>query len=114
MKVSEIQFRVSLDEQNVPERIQWDATEKPKDAVEDCKGVSISLWDKTAKGTMRIDLWTKEMPVNEMKRFCIETMAGWADTLLNATGDEYMSGEIDDLCQRLVQHLKDEERAAKN
>jgi gliding motility-associated protein GldC len=106
MKESEIQFNVLLDENNIPEQIKWNATDKPRDAEEKCKGISISLWDNTGTGTMRIDLWVKEMPIEEMKRFCIESIAAWADTILNATGDEFMAKKIDDLCQNLVNYLK--------
>jgi gliding motility-associated protein GldC len=29
----------------------------------------LSVWDSKSKESMRIDLWTKEMPVDEMKIF---------------------------------------------
>jgi hypothetical protein len=29
----------------------------------------LSVWDSKEKESMRIDLWTKEMPVDEMKIF---------------------------------------------
>ena len=31
MKKSTIQFNIDLDQNNVPERIHWDATDKPQD-----------------------------------------------------------------------------------
>jgi gliding motility-associated protein GldC len=36
---------------------------------------------------MRIDLWTKEMPVDEMKIFFHQTLVAMSDTFHRATGD---------------------------
>jgi hypothetical protein len=46
------------------------------------------------------------MPVDDMKRFYIDCIGGLAQSALTATGDEHISGEINSLCERLVQHLK--------
>ncbi len=58
------------------------------------------------KNTLRIDLWSKDMPVEEMKGFYIDCIGGLAQNLLRATGDEFMAGEMNALCQRLVDYLK--------
>lgn len=106
MKTSNIQFTVELDTNNVPERILWDATDKPTDTPSETKSISISLWDSQQKNTMRIDLWTKDMPVDEMKRFYIECMGGIAQSVLSATGDERISSEINALCEKLVELIR--------
>jgi gliding motility-associated protein GldC len=102
MKKSTINFTIELDANNVPERITWEATDKPDDAPSETKSISLSLWDSEQKNTMRIDLWTKDMPVDEMKRFHIECIGGMAQSILRSTGDEQMSQEIQQLCERLV------------
>jgi hypothetical protein len=48
------------------------------------------------------------MPVDDMKRFYIDCIGGLAQSMLTATGDEFMSNETHALCDRLVQHLKAE------
>ncbi|MBL7874742.1 MAG: gliding motility protein GldC, partial [Cyclobacteriaceae bacterium] len=88
MKKSTINFSIELDSKNVPERILWDATDKPEDTPSETKSISVSLWDDKQKNTMRIDLWTKDMPVDEMKRFYIECVGGIAQSVLSSTGDE--------------------------
>ncbi len=108
MKKSTINFSVDLDQNNVPERITWDATDKPADTPADTKSISISLWDGQQKNTMRIDLWTKDMPVDEMKRFYIECVGGIGQSVLSATGDEHMANEINALCERLVEIVRQE------
>lgn len=106
MKTSTINFTVELDQNNVPEKILWDATDKPAEGQAETKAISISLWDHLQKNTLRIDLWAKDMPVEEMKRFYIDCIGGLAQSALTATGDEYMSQEINALCQKLVDHLR--------
>ena len=106
MKKSTIHFTVELDEKNVPERILWDATDKPEPGVSETKAISVSLWDHSQKNTLRIDLWAKDMPVDEMKRFYIDCIGGLAQSALTATGDEHIANEINSLCERLVLHLK--------
>lgn len=108
MKKSTIRFDVELDQNNVPERITWDATDKPADTPSNTKSLSVSLWDSQQKNTMRIDLWTKDMPVDEMKRFYIECLGGIGQSILTSTGDEKMANEINALCDRLVEIVRKE------
>ena len=108
MKKSAINFSIELDNNNVPEKIQWDATDKPDPGLTDTKSISVALWDHKQKNTLRIDLWTKDMPVDDMKRFYIECLGGLAQSALSATGDEFIASEINALCDRLVEHVKNE------
>jgi len=110
MKNSEINFKVSLDENNIPEKIEWNAPDKPTDGPSETKAIAISLWDEEQKNTMRMDLWTKEMTVMEMKRLCVDSIGGLADTIKNATSDDYMADEMQALCQKFVKHLDKELR----
>jgi len=106
MKKSTINFTIELDDHNIPEKIFWDATDKPEAGQSETKSISVSLWDHTQKNTLRIDLWSKDMPVDDMKRFHIECLGGIAQSILSSTQDEFMSNEINALCERLVNHLK--------
>ncbi len=108
MKKSEIHFDINLDENNVPEDITWNATDKPGDDDDHTKAISIAVWDDTEKNTMRLDLWTKDMPVDEMKKFYIESLSGLAQNILTATGDEQMSADINILCETLGKRLEKE------
>jgi gliding motility-associated protein GldC len=108
MKKSNINFTVQLDANNVPEKIFWDATEKPEPGLSETKSISIALWDHLQKNTLRIDLWAKDMPVDEMKRFYIDCIGGIAQSMLSSTGDELMARETNALCEKLVEHLRKE------
>lgn len=110
MKKSEIKFQVELDEKSLPKSIAWDASDKEGEGLESTKSISLNVWDNLNHSTLRIDLWTEEMSVVEMKRFYIDILGGMAQTILNSTGDEYMSEEIKELCDRLVKHVNEENK----
>jgi len=112
MKKSNINFEIELDKENVPEKILWSATDSNEELTE-TKSISISLWDHVQKNSMRIDLWTKEMPVDEMKRFYVDCLGGMAQSVLNSTGDEFMAEEMNMLCEKMVKHLEKEMREQK-
>jgi gliding motility-associated protein GldC len=109
MKESKINLRVTLDKDSVPEKIYWNATDKDG-GEEETKTFSLSIWDAPNQSTLRIDLWNKEMPVDEMKRFYIDCLGGLAQSILNATGDEFMSSAMNRLCDKLVKHIEEEEK----
>jgi gliding motility-associated protein GldC len=110
MKKSEIKFTVSLDDKNLPKSIEWDASDKEGEGMESTRSISLNVWDNLNQSTLRIDLWTDDMSVVEMKRFYIDILGGMAQTILNSTGDEYYSEEIKELCDRLVKHVNEENK----
>ncbi len=108
VKKSEIHFTVELDKDSVPEKIFWQATDNPNEGLSDTNAVAIGIWDNYHKGTLKLDLWTNNMDVYDMKRFCIEVISGVADTLQGATGDVRMADQIESLCKELSGQLKKE------
>ena len=79
MKNSEIKFEVTLDEHNIPEKLNWKATDGGGQGA--CKAVMMSMWDEKDMNSLRIDLWTKEMTVDEMKKFFHQSMLTMADKI---------------------------------
>lgn len=114
MRESEIKFRVVLDKDNIPEKIYWDASDKEVPGEEETKSMSLNIWDQMNRSTLRIDLWSKEMPVDEMKRFYVDCIGGLAQSVLNSTGDEFMSSAMQRLCDKLVKHLEEEQSKNNN
>ncbi|MCG8309593.1 MAG: gliding motility protein GldC [Cytophagales bacterium] len=107
MSKSKIVFDVELDQDHIPEKINWSATDNPQgNTPTETKAVSIALWDHLQKHSLRIDLWSKDMPVDEMKRFYIECLAGMGDSVKRSTGDDEMAHKIHDLCEKLAEHVK--------
>lgn len=105
MKKSMIAFEIDLDQNNLPEKITWRASDS-KNAENNTKAIAISLWDPFQNNTMKIDLWTKDMRIDEMDKFLVDTLGGLAQSMLTATGDSYISNSITDLCDKLVSHIK--------
>jgi gliding motility-associated protein GldC len=102
---SEIKFLVELDENRVPEKLTWTAQDGGVDA-EEAKAMMLSIWDSKAKETLRIDLWTKEMPVDEMKLFFHQTLVTMSETFQRATGDEKMTATMKDFCDYFAEKLE--------
>jgi gliding motility-associated protein GldC len=67
--------------------------------LEEAKAIMLSVWDSKSKESMRIDLWTKEMPVDEMKIFFHQTLVAMSDTFHRATGDEKMAETMKIFCE---------------
>jgi gliding motility-associated protein GldC len=101
---SEIKFSVELDENRVPEKILWTAQDGGVQ-LEEAKAMLLSVWDSKTKETLRIDLWTKEMPVDEMKIFFHQTLVAMADTFERATQDEKMTATMKDFCDYFAEKL---------
>ncbi|MBU2060572.1 MAG: gliding motility protein GldC [Bacteroidetes bacterium] len=102
---SEIKFLVELDENRVPENLLWSAKDGGVE-LEEAKAIMLSVWDSKAKESMRIDLWTKEMPVDEMKIFFHQTLVAMSDTFHRATGDEKMADTMKDFCDYFAEKLE--------
>ena len=43
---------------------------------------------------MRIDLWTKDMSIDEMKKFYVQNVMTLTDTYIRATNDEATAKEV--------------------
>lgn len=102
---SEIKFLVELDENRVPEKLTWTAQDGGVQ-LEEAKAMLLSIWDGKAQETFRIDLWTKDMPVDEMKLFFHQTLTAMADTFQRATQDEKMADTMRDFCDYFAEKLE--------
>ena len=101
---SKIEFTVSLDENKVPEKLHWTANDGNINN-EEAKAIMISVWDPKAKETLKMDLWTKDMPVDEMKQFFHQTLVAMADTFQRATAEEKMSDTMRDFCDYFAEKM---------
>ncbi|CAM1362218.1 Gliding motility protein GldC [Tenacibaculum litopenaei] len=102
---SKITFKVGLDENRIPEEIQWSAEDG---GITDqySKAIMLSVWDHKQKDTLRMDLWTKDMPVDEMKQFYHQTLVSMANSFERATNDEKMSATMRDFCDYFAEKLE--------
>ena len=108
MKKSEIKFTVTLDENHVPEKIEWQADDAGEEGLKECKSIMLSLWDKKERNMLRIDLWTKEMMLDEMKHFYYQSIVTMADAYERATNDAEIAKNIRDLGVKMGEKIKNE------
>lgn len=90
---SEITLQIELDENKIPETLKWTAEDGGVEHAE-TKALLLSIWDPSAKETLSIDLWTKDMPVDEMKLFFHQTLVRMASTFEKATQETEVSASI--------------------
>jgi gliding motility-associated protein GldC len=104
MHNSKVIFQIDLDENKIPENISWTAKDGGIEN-EASKAVMISVWDHQKKDTLRMDLWTKDMPIDEMKQFYHQTLVSMADSYERATNDLKMSETMRDFCAYFAEKL---------
>ena len=93
-----LKFEIELDENNLPLNIEMHASDGAADE-NNIKALMVSAWAAKTKETLRIDLWTKDMLVNEMLVMYHQTMMGMADTLDRSTGYDKLAGALRDYCE---------------
>jgi gliding motility-associated protein GldC len=104
---TEIIFKINLDEANMPEKIRWAATDGPsQQAMEECKSMMIALWDGAEKNTMRIDLWTKDMQIDEMHTHFFQMLLSLSDTYQRATQNPFVKEAMREFCMDLGEKTK--------
>ncbi len=104
-KESEIRFKIKLDENQVPEKIEWEADDSDKIGKNSSKAIMLALWDEEENNTLRIDLWTKEMMVDEMKKFTTQNIITLADVFERSTGETERAKEIREFGKNLAIQL---------
>ena len=104
MNKSEIKFTVQLDENKLPNRIDWESSEEGEKS--ECKSIMLALWDNKESNTLRIDLWTKDMLVDEMKIFFHQTILSMANTFERATEETAMAGDMKDFAIHFAEKMK--------
>ncbi|MBD0778537.1 gliding motility protein GldC [Maribacter polysiphoniae] len=105
LHTSEIRLKVGLDENRVPETLTWSAEDGGIDN-EEAKAMMLSVWDSKNQESLKIDLWTKDMPVDEMKVFFHQTLVSMSDSFMKATQDEKMTATMKDFCEYFAEKLE--------
>jgi len=105
---STITIDVVLDKDKIPEQINWKASDNA-DAVQRSRAMMLAFWDGADKTAMRIDLWTKEMMVDEMADFFYQTMMTMADTFNRATHNAALVGDMKAFAKEFYNKFRDQQ-----
>jgi gliding motility-associated protein GldC len=103
-KTSSISIHIDLDANHLPIKMNWSATDG---GINDSEAAAflLSIWDVKEKNTMKIDLWTKDMTIDEMKQFFHQTLLTMADTFEKATGEHLISEDLRDYCYHFAEKM---------
>jgi gliding motility-associated protein GldC len=102
MKSQEINFVIELDDNKLPESIKWMAESDTPIQFKDAKAIMISLWDRNENVTLAMDLWTKDMLINEMSALYYQTLIHLADSYKRATSDENASNLLRESAEKFA------------
>lgn len=83
-----------MDQNRVPESISWNASDTTVGENQKAKAFILSIWDGTEKTALRIDLWTRDMMVDEMADFFYQTLVTMADSYGRATKHNELVDEM--------------------
>ena len=103
---STIEINVLMDEQRVPESITWKATDSTADMEQKAKAMLLAFWDGADKSALRIDLWVKDMMVDEMGDFFYQMLMTMADTFQRATNKPELSAGMKDYARSFMKDFK--------
>lgn len=94
MKKSSIHIDIHLDTNKIPEQITWAASDSTAAEAQKAKALCLAFWDGADKTALRIDLWTKNMMVDEMGDFYYQMLMTMADTFNRATQQQELTDEM--------------------
>jgi gliding motility-associated protein GldC len=104
-KVSNINFHVELDDNRIPAKIEWEATDAGFEGKKECSSMMISLWDTAEKVTFGLDLWTKDMLIHDLNKHFHQILLKMADTYLRATKNKEISDMINNFSAEFLEKI---------
>ena len=95
-KNSEINIKIGSDENNNPEKLAWIATDSGIKDEREVKAMMLSFWDVKENNSMRIDLWNKDLMVEEMYFFVYQNIVSMSEAMVRATNDQELAQDMQD------------------
>lgn len=108
MQKSTITIDVMLDPNKIPQQILWEASDSSAAMKQKAKAMCLAFWDSADKSALRIDLWTKDMMVDEMGDFFYQMLTTMADTFKRATQQEALSEEMKLFAKNFIEKFRAE------
>ena len=108
MQKSTINIDILLDPNKIPQQIHWQASDSNAEMKQKAKAMCLAFWDPEDKSALRIDLWTKDMMVDEMGDFFYQMMMTMADTFHRATKQEALTEEMKTFARDFFKKFRDE------
>jgi gliding motility-associated protein GldC len=109
MKQSSININVKMDADQVPELISWNASDTTADKSQKAKAMMLAFWDGADKTALRIDLWTKDMMVDEMADFFYQSFMTMAETYHRATKNTELVNDIKNFAKDFYNKFREQQ-----
>lgn len=106
MNKSSIQIDVLLDDNKIPQQINWNASASSANEAQKAKAMCLAFWDGADKTAMRIDLWTKDMMMDEMADFYYQMLMTMADTFNRATRQQGLTDDMKKFAKAFTEKFK--------
>ena len=110
MQQSQITIDVHLDADKVPQQISWGASNSNAGETQKAKAMMLAFWDGQEKSALRIDLWTKDMMIDEMADFYYQTLMGMADTYLRATQQQQLCDDMKNFAREFYRKFRETQK----
>ena len=94
MSTSDINIRIQLDADRVPEKIEWKASDANQEHPAESKSVFLSLLDRDTLDTSTLFLWTKDLHVAEMDRKVYYALTAITDGYFRSTQNTELANEM--------------------
>lgn len=104
-KKSDISIEVGLNSNNLPLQIDWSASDTGNQKQR-AAAMFLGFWNPELKETMKVDLWVKDLSVEEMKQFFHQTLLTMADTFEKATGEKNITDDLRDYCYHFAEKME--------
>jgi gliding motility-associated protein GldC len=114
MPQSTITVDVHLDDNKIPEQINWSADNSTAEEKQKAKAMMLAFWDGADKSALRIDLWTKEMMVDEMADFYYQALMGMADSFGRATQQQELATNMKDFAKTFFAQFRESQMKQNN
>ena len=72
----------------------------------------LAFWDAPERTALRIDLWTKDMKVDEMADFFYQTLMTMADTYGRATQQQDMVEDMKTFAKGFIEKFREKQKSA--
>ena len=92
-------FNVEMDENRIPKRIFWTTNEGGQ--LNSAAAMVVNLWDAKEKNSLKMDLWVKDLPVNEMTQFFYQSLMSLSETFERATGNDFIVAKMKTVCKEI-------------
>ena len=105
-KTSKVRFSIKLDDNNIPQDISWIASDSNNKESNKSKSLFAFMWDPEEKNTVSLNLWTKEMQMDEMHVHFYQCLMTMAESLEQATGTKFAVEEMKKFCDEFDKKVK--------